>query len=72
MRRAAGKVHPAAPDFNGKQHVEPLEPDRLDTEEVDGHHAVRWGTEELPLRGTAPRAGWTELVLSPDLLDGGF
>ena len=71
MRRAAGKVHTAAPDFDEEQHVQPLEPDCLDAEEVDGHHAVRLGTEELPPRGTAPRAGWTELVLSQDLLDGG-
>jgi hypothetical protein len=48
IRRAAAEVHAAAPDFNEEQHVRSLEPDRLDTEEVHGHHAVRMGAEELP------------------------
>ena len=37
MRRAAGEMHTAAPDFNEEQHVQPLEPGGVDAEEVDGH-----------------------------------
>ena len=71
MRRAAGEVHPAALDFNEKQHVQALKPDGVDAEEIHGHHAARLGTDKVPPRRTAPRAGWTQLMISQDLLDGG-
>ena len=70
MRRAAREVDAAAPDFNEKEHIQPLEPDGLDAEEVHGHHAVRLGADKVPPRRTAPLARWTELMFPQDLLDG--
>jgi hypothetical protein len=37
VRRHAGQVHPSCPDFNVEQHVQGLQPERLDGEEVASH-----------------------------------
>ncbi len=71
MRRAAGEVHAAAPDFDEEEDIQTLEPNGIDAEKVHGDQAVGLSTEELPPRGAASRARWTELVLVQDLPDGG-
>jgi hypothetical protein len=41
VRRAASEVHPSALELDEEKHVQPLQEDRLDGEEVDRDHAVR-------------------------------
>src|SRR5450759_3488979 len=40
------KMHPAAPELDEEQHVQPTQPDRLDREEVTGQHAPSLGPQE--------------------------
>jgi len=48
-------MHAAAVELDEEEHVQPLQPDRLDGEEVDGEHALRLGAQKLaPAR--EPRA----------------
>jgi len=35
ISRASGKVHAAAPQLDEEEHVQPLQPDGLDREEID-------------------------------------
>src|SRR6476646_5764469 len=49
--RAAGEVQAPTGEVNEEQHVQPLEPDHVDREEVDRHDAPRLRSEELALRG---------------------
>jgi hypothetical protein len=34
-------MHSAAVDFDEEEHVQPVQPNRLDREEVDSQHAAR-------------------------------
>jgi len=45
--RAAGQVHAATGDFDREQHVQPLEPDGIDSEEVDRNDALRLCAQKL-------------------------
>jgi hypothetical protein len=62
IRRAAAEMHTAAAELDEEEHVQPLQPDGLDREEVDREHAVRLRAQErAPGRDRrAPRrvAGW--------------
>jgi hypothetical protein len=49
MRRAAGSVDAAAADFNEEQHIQSLEPYRVDGEEIHRDHALGLGTETLAM-----------------------
>src|SRR5438093_3021327 len=68
MGRAASQVHTAAGDFDEEQHVQPLEPDCVDSEERRGDHALRVRAEEITPRWpraqvrdrAVPRAGSSE------------
>jgi hypothetical protein len=39
-RRTTGQVHPATPQFNEEQHVQPLQPHRVDREEIHGEYLL--------------------------------
>jgi hypothetical protein len=60
MGRAAGEVHPPTADFDEEQHVQPLEPNRVDGKEIDRDKASRLRLKELTPRGTRPSARWTQ------------
>ena len=47
MCRAAGQVDAAAAEFNKEQHIQALEPYRVDRKEIHGDDAVGLRTEEL-------------------------
>ena len=46
----SGEVHAAAATLDEEQHVQPLQPDRLDREEVDREQAVPMRPNELAPR----------------------
>jgi hypothetical protein len=46
-RSASGQMHTAAAQFDEEQHLEPLQPDCLDCEKVDGQHALPVRPDEL-------------------------
>jgi hypothetical protein len=52
-------MHTAAAQLDEEEDVEPLQPDRLDSEKVDGQHALAMCPEEL-----APRRFATALTKS--------
>ena len=68
MRRAAGQVHATTGDFDEEQHVQPLESDSVDGEEIHCYGALRLRAQELTPRRTLALACWTELLLTQDLL----
>jgi hypothetical protein len=53
-------VHPSALELDEEEHVQPLQEDRLDGEEVDRDHAVRLSTQELAPREPGTLARWPE------------
>jgi len=69
MGRAAGQVHAAAADVDEEQHVQPLEPDGVDSEEIRCNDALRLRVQELRPRWAPARTCWTELFLAQDFLD---
>src|SRR5207248_8569141 len=68
MRRAAGQVHATTGDSDEEQHVEPLEPDDVDGEEIHGNDALGVRAQELTPRRTLALACWTKRLLAQDLL----
>src|SRR5207237_9284860 len=50
IRRAPGEMHAAAAQLEEEQDVEPLQPDRLDPEEIDGQQAVSVYPDEFAPR----------------------
>ena len=50
VRRATGHMHTAAAQFDEEEHVEALQPDRLDGEEVDGRQTLAVSANELAPR----------------------
>jgi len=46
--RAACQMHTTTAEFDKEKDVQPLQPDRLDGEEVNGEHALTVGANELP------------------------
>src|SRR5437763_126950 len=69
MGRAAGQIHAAGRKLDEEQHVQPLEPDRVDAEEIHSNHTVRLRTEELTPRWAQTLARWAEVFLAENLLD---
>src|ERR1700730_16330582 len=63
IRRAAGQVHATAGDFDEEQHVQPLEPDGVDGEEIHCNGALRLRAQELTPRRTLAVTCWTELLV---------
>jgi hypothetical protein len=52
--RDTRQMHPAAPELDEEQHVQPAQPERLDGEEVTGQYAVSLGPQERrPVRPAA-------------------
>src|SRR4029450_7295227 len=49
-------MDPATPQFNEEQHVQPLQPDRLDRKEIDSEETVTVRADELAPCLPAPRA----------------
>src|SRR5215831_3709524 len=49
-------MHSTTPEFDKEEHVQALQPDRLDGEEVDGEHALTVGANELAPGHAASRA----------------
>ena len=47
MSRTAGYMHTAAADFNEEQHIQSLEPHRVDCEEIHGDDALGLRAQEL-------------------------
>jgi hypothetical protein len=45
--RAASEIHPPTANLDHKQHVQALQQDGLDSEEVDGEHVLRLRAQEL-------------------------
>jgi SRSO17 transposase len=58
VRCASGQVHTTAAQLNEEEHVEPLQPQRLHREEVDGQHAVAVCAHKLAPRRSPTRADW--------------
>ena len=67
---AAGEVDAAAAELDEEEHVQPLQRDRLDGEEVDREHALRLRPQERAPGESASRAGRAEPGLAQDLLHG--
>src|SRR5207237_1376393 len=62
IRRATGDVHTAAAQLDEEEHVQPLQPNGLDCEEIDREHASPVRSHELtPCHPTA-RAGGSETL----------
>jgi hypothetical protein len=55
-RRAASQMDSAAPQLNEEEHVQPLQPDRLHREEIDGEEALTMRADELTPCHPVPRA----------------
>src|SRR6266511_4097454 len=51
------KVDAPASELDEEEHVEPLQPDGLDREEVDGDHALRVSAQEVAPGKACPLAG---------------
>jgi hypothetical protein len=68
MGRAAGHVHAASGDLDEEQHVQSMEPDSIDGEEINCDHARRLRAQELAPCCTRPLSRGTELFLTQDLL----
>src|SRR6266545_152729 len=60
-------MHSAAVELDEEEHVQPLQPDGLDGEEVDGEHAVRLRAEELAPREAGALASRPEASLLEEL-----
>jgi hypothetical protein len=60
IRRTARDVHTTAPQFDEEEHVQSLQPDRLDREEIDREHAAPMRSHELAPGHPAARAGGSE------------
>jgi hypothetical protein len=60
-------VHAPAGEVNKEQHVESLEPDRVDGEEIHGDCALRLRPEELPPGRARSLARRTQLFLAEHL-----
>jgi hypothetical protein len=50
----------ASAQFDEEEHVQPLQPDRLDGEEVDREHPLPVCSQELTPRHPTARADWSE------------
>ena len=59
IRRAPRNMHAATPELNEEQHIQSLQPQRFDREEIDGDDPARIRADELAPRLTAC-AGWAE------------
>ena len=57
MGRAASQVPAPTAEFDEKEHIEPLKPDRLHRKEVDGDQASGLRSDELAPRRAQTRAG---------------
>src|SRR6266508_2850311 len=68
---AAGKVNAAAAELDEEKHVEPLQRDRLDSQEVDGEHALGLRPQEGTPGEPATPAGGANAGLSQNLPDCG-
>src|SRR3989442_10307322 len=55
MDRAAGGVHAPTPECDEEQHIQSLEPDRVDREEIDRHQTTRLRSNKLAPRRTTAR-----------------
>src|SRR5215218_9585637 len=60
-------MHPAAAELDVEEHVQPLQGDGLDREEVDGEHAVRLRPYELAPGESGTLAGRPQTRLSEEL-----
>jgi hypothetical protein len=67
---SGGVVDAPAAELDEEEHVQPLERDRLDGEEVDREHALRLRPQESAPRRPASRAGRAEPCLAQYLLHG--
>ena len=65
---AAGEMNAAAAELDDEEHVQSLQRDCLDDEEVDREHALPLLPEERSPGEPAPRAGRAEPRLTEDLL----
>src|SRR5215211_1734759 len=68
--RAAAEMHPAAAELDEEEHVQPLQGNGLDREEVDGEHAVRLRPQELAPGEPGAHAGRPQTRLSQELAHG--
>jgi hypothetical protein len=46
-------MHPAAAELDEEEHVQPLQPNGLDREEIDREHALRLHTQKRTPRETS-------------------
>src|SRR5207247_11198056 len=69
IRCAAGQMHTTAAQLDEKENVEPLQPDRLDREEIDRQHAMAWCLDELTQRHSSALAYRAETRLPQPCAD---
>src|SRR5215471_3766701 len=62
MRRAPSQVHAAAGEFDEEQYVQALQPNSINSKEINRDHARRLRAEELAPRGTPPLSRRPELL----------
>jgi hypothetical protein len=60
VRRATGRMHTAAAQLDEEEHVEALQPDRLDREEIDGQQTLAVSANELAPRRLPAFTGRSE------------
>jgi hypothetical protein len=63
-------MHPTAVELDEEEHVQPLQPDRLDGEEVDRDHAMCLGSQELAPGEPRALPGRPEASLAKQLAHG--
>ena len=66
MGRGPGDVDSPGGELEEEQHVERLQGDGLDLEEVAGQDACRLGAEELVPRRSVPAGSWVQVVAKED------
>jgi len=63
VRRTAGYVYAAAAQLDEEEHVQPLQPDRVHREEVDGEQALSMRSYEFAPRHPPTTTCWSETCL---------
>src|SRR5436309_1280207 len=71
MGRGPGDVDSPGGELEEEQHVERLQRDGLDREEVAGQDACRLGAEELVPRRSVPAGSWVQVVAKEGCAHGG-
>jgi hypothetical protein len=69
--RATSQMNATGVDLDEEQHIQPLEPDGVDREEIHGGETRGLRVQELTPGGTLALASGTELFLAQDLPDRG-